>query len=151
SIQAELTNVGDTKARFGLRVDNPGGAETSNTEQVTIAPGETKTLKVTFGQSYEKQGYALDPAKVASLLFFADKPRSTVRLAIDNVKANAKEWAQVPEWIGQRPPVEGDWVQTLDENFDSGSLDESLWTPRLVWDGPAKGESQRYRQSNVRV
>jgi len=42
-------------------------------------------------------------------------------------------------------------VQTLDENFDGPKLDEKLWTPRLVWDGPAKGELQRYIVDNVYI
>ncbi len=43
--------------------------------------------------------------------------------------------AQLPEWLGKRPPVEGDWVKTFDENFD-GPDDRSvevehLWTQLL--------------------
>jgi hypothetical protein len=26
--------------------------------------------------------------------------------------------ASSPDWLGRRPPVEGEWVQTFDENFD---------------------------------
>lgn len=151
SVQAELTNLGKAPVRMGLRVDNPGRPENSNTELETIKPGETKVIKVTFGQSWGKPGYKLDPSKVTAVLVYAGKPNGTARVAVDNIKANRRPWAEVPEWIGTRPPVEGDWVQTLDENFDGPKLDEKLWTPRLVWDGPAKGELQRYIVDNVYI
>ena len=151
SVQAEVTNLADAPVRIGIRIDNPGAPKNSNTEQVTIPAGKTETVKVTFGQSWGKPGPALDPAKVISLLIFADKPKSAARIAVDNIKANAKAAAEVPEWIGQRPPVEGDWVQTLNENFDGSTLDTSKWTPRLVWDGPAHAETQRFLEKNVYV
>ena len=33
----------------------------------------------------------------------------------------------LPAWLGQKPPVEGDWVQTLDEHFPGDSLDYKRW------------------------
>ncbi len=151
SVQAEVTNTGENPARIGLRVDNPGGPKASNTELINLAPGESKTLKVTFGKSHGNAGYELNPAEVTSLLFMVEKPKGAVMIAVDEVKANRLAYATVPDWIGQRPPVEGDWVKTLDENFDSGSLDKDVWTPRLVWDGPAGAELQRYLEQNVIV
>src|SRR5690606_17810478 len=135
SVQADVTNTGSAPVRIGMRVDNPGAPDHSNTEIVSIPPGQTRTVKVTFGMSWGSQAYALDPAQVTSLLVFADKPKSAGSVAVGQVKANRKQYAQVPDWVGTRPPVEGDWVQTLNENFDSDSLDKTLWTPRLVWDG----------------
>lgn len=56
-----------------------------------------------------------------------------------------------PEWLGQRPPVDGDWVLTLNENFDGDSLNTELWTARFPWDGPQPGQLQRYAPQNVIV
>lgn len=33
----------------------------------------------------------------------------------------------LPDWLGRRPPAEGDWVKTLDESFEGGSLDYKRW------------------------
>ncbi len=35
--------------------------------------------------------------------------------------------AQIPEWLGKRPPVEGDWTLTFDENFDGKEIDMKKW------------------------
>ncbi len=42
----------------------------------------------------------------------------------------------VPDWLGKKPPVDGDWKQTLDENFDGPDIDLRTWNiygPN-VWD-----------------
>jgi beta-glucanase (GH16 family) len=33
----------------------------------------------------------------------------------------------LPEWLGTRPPVDGDWVKTFDENFTAPTLDLKTW------------------------
>lgn len=59
--------------------------------------------------------------------------------------------AQSPAWLGQRPPVEGDWVQTLDEDFSGTALDLKLWTPRQPYDVVVHNHIQRYAEENVVV
>lgn len=153
SIQMQVTNQSRDKARVSARVDNPGadGRNNCNTEAITIAPGQTRTLTVTFGKSWGKAGFDLDASNVVGVLVMIDQPSRAYTLAIDDIKANPRQSASVPDWIGQRPPVEGDWVQTLDEEFDGPTLDESRWRRRFVWDGPAEAETQRYIQENVYV
>jgi len=59
--------------------------------------------------------------------------------------------AQIPEWSGKRPPVDGDWVQTLNEDFNGTSLDATLWTRRQPYDIPIHNQLQRYLEENVIV
>ncbi|MGN6507283.1 MAG: family 16 glycosylhydrolase [Tepidisphaeraceae bacterium] len=153
AVQMDLTNTSSAPAHLAARVDNPGanGQSHCNSENLTLAPGETKTLTVTFGQSWGKKGFDLDPSDVTDILVMAEKPKGPVTVSIDNVRALAREAAAAPEWVGQKPPVAGEWVQTLNENFDEPSLDLKTWTPRLCWDGPLPAETQRYRESNVFV
>ncbi|OGV39070.1 MAG: hypothetical protein A2X48_18090 [Lentisphaerae bacterium GWF2_49_21] len=35
--------------------------------------------------------------------------------------------AVLPEWLGKRPPVEGDWTMTFDEEFDGKEIDMKKW------------------------
>lgn len=153
SIEVQVSNVGTGKARVMARVDNPGadGTKNCNTEAITLDAGQTQTLKVTFGKSWGNAGFALDPSNVVGVLVMVDQPKQQYRIAIDDVKANRRQWAELPAWIGTRPPVDGDWVPTLQEEFDSAALDETKWTPRLVWDGPNPAETQRYLEENVQV
>lgn len=35
--------------------------------------------------------------------------------------------ADPPEWLGKRPPVDGDWAVTFDDDFNGGSVDLNRW------------------------
>jgi beta-glucanase (GH16 family) len=37
------------------------------------------------------------------------------------------EIGQVPDWVGKRPPVDGDWTQTFDEEFNAPTIDLKKW------------------------
>jgi beta-glucanase (GH16 family) len=47
-------------------------------------------------------------------------------LLVESIRATAFP-AQLPEWLGKRPPVEGDWVQTFNEDFDGTAIDQTKW------------------------
>ncbi|MBK1858127.1 family 16 glycosylhydrolase [Cerasicoccus arenae] len=169
-LQIVLKNNGDHKVRIGVRTDNPGNWKESpwNTDMHHIGPGETKTIQTVFGQENGAPSYPLNPVNISGIQVFADNPSKAGSIQIMDLRGygtaeqrEAKEAlstpedrnvpAKLPSWIGKRPPVEGDWVMTLNENFDEKKLNLSLWTPRLCWDGPAKGETQRYLEENVTV
>ena len=48
------------------------------------------------------------------------------KLLIESITAAAPP-AVVPDWLGKRPPVEGEWVKTFDENFDGPTIDPTKW------------------------
>ncbi len=169
-VQIELTNTGPVKVRAALRVDNPGDwkLEPWNTEMSYVEPGETKVLKLVFGKDSGAPGFDLDPTQVTGIQLFLERPKQPTTLLIRDLKAFGSGSERVsntaltkpadrtvpatpPDWLGQRPPVPGDWVQTLDENFEGDSLNTKLWTPRFPWDGPQPGQLQRYAPENVTV
>ncbi len=47
-------------------------------------------------------------------------------LLVDSIKAVASS-EKTPSWLGQRPPVEGDWTLTFDEQFDGNSINLEKW------------------------
>lgn len=169
-VQVELTNKGPAKVRAALRVDNPGDwkLEPWNTQMSYVEPGETKVLQLIFGQDGGAPGFDLDPTRITGIQVFLERPKQPTTLLIRDLKAFGSGSERVsntaltkpadrnvpvtpPDWLGQRPPVPGDWVQTLNENFDGDTLDAKLWTPRFPWDGPQPGQLQRYVPENVTV
>ncbi|MEO0445010.1 MAG: glycoside hydrolase family 16 protein [Verrucomicrobiota bacterium] len=40
----------------------------------------------------------------------------------------SREDRGLPDWLGARPPVEGDWALTFDDEFEGRVLDASKWT-----------------------
>lgn len=170
AIDAVITNPGDRRVTAFLRVDNPGDWKTEpwNTENLIIEAGATKTLRLTFGQQNGAPAFPLNPKRISGVQLFIVRPKQDVTLVVSDLRAAGSPAAATdsaslttpadrdipvtpPAWLGQRPPVEGDWVKTLDENFDGDSLNEKLWTPRFPWDGPQPGQLQRYAPENVTV
>ncbi|MFZ4600216.1 MAG: hypothetical protein ACOYNN_16375, partial [Terrimicrobiaceae bacterium] len=47
--------------------------------------------------------------------------------AVTSIIADMPPQPDLPPWLGKKPPVEGDWVQTLDENFDGDTINLKLW------------------------
>lgn len=88
-IEAEITNVGNTTVNVSMRVDNAGdwSKNPSNTEAVAVKPGDTKSLRVTFGRSFGGgKGFDLDPAHIVRIVFFATNPGEEAAITVDNVK-----------------------------------------------------------------
>ncbi|MFA6959122.1 MAG: family 16 glycosylhydrolase [Opitutaceae bacterium] len=170
AIEVTLTNANEKKLTVLMRADNPGDwrKEPWNTERLLFNPGETKVIKLTFGQQNGAPGFPLNPARIIGIQLFLERPKADTVLLISNLKASGSPAdaanklsftkpedrdtpAVLPAWLGQRPPVEGNWVQTLNENFDGTQLNAKLWTPRFPWDGPQPGQMQRYAPENVTV
>ncbi len=63
-------------------------------------------------------------AKEFNVLF--DSTPGAKGLLITSIIADAAI-ADIPDWLGKRPPVEGDWVQTFTEEFDGPTLDYNKW------------------------
>jgi len=169
-IQLTVTNPNDRKVQVFLRVDNPGDWKTEpwNTENTPVNAGETKTVKLTFGQQNGAPAFPLNSKRISAIQMFLEKPKADTTLILSDLKASGSPAASAgggaltspadrnvavtpPEWLGKRPPVEGDWVQTLNENFDGDKLNDKLWTPRFPWNGPQPGQLQRYAPENVTV
>ena len=91
-VTVDVTNVGQTDATVGMRVDNVGDWTTSpfNTELVKLPPGMSKTITVAFGVSYHAAGFALDSAHVVRIKLFLVSPKPPTALAIKNLMAVPK-------------------------------------------------------------
>jgi beta-glucanase (GH16 family) len=58
--------------------------------------------------------------------------------------------ASPPAWLGTRPPVYGEWTQTLDQTFkNQKAIDEKIWSFELPWDGLLKGLTMYYTKKEV--
>ncbi|MBE3040827.1 MAG: glycoside hydrolase family 16 protein [Chloroflexi bacterium] len=45
----------------------------------------------------------------------------------ESIRAGVPPAPPMPEWLGKRPPVPGDWVQTFSEEFDGAAIDAAKW------------------------
>ena len=165
-----VRNAGTAAVRVACRLDGAQGDRAA--AEAELAPGERKQIAVPFaaaevwqgrtapavaekgpflGAAQESTSSGLLSDAVASVALSLPAPVAGARVELEGITASVSGPAQVPSWVGTRPPVDGDWVKTFNDDFDGTALDESKWVPRLPWVGPIPWEFQCYNQDNVRV
>jgi beta-glucanase (GH16 family) len=131
-VRLSLRNDGQSAITPRARLASNKGA-TDWVAGSALAPGATEEIVVPFASAevadLEKKGSGthFGSDAVSGVEIGADQADSERVLAIESVKAELQDQS-LPAWLGQRPPVEGDWVKTFDEEFDGTTLNESLWS-----------------------
>ena len=105
-VDARVANTGTEPMTLSLRVDNDGNWQDNpwSCEHIALSAGETGTVRVRFGTSWGKPGFALNPAKVIRLLLFIGKVKTEQSFRIESVVAGGSP--------GEKPPVKPDDVRT---------------------------------------
>jgi len=141
-LEADLTNPGTAPVTVTFGVTDLQGL--MNSEPVTLAPGQRATAKIVFGMSGGGTGDPIDSKKIKSVRFEVKNPKEEEMLWVLDVRAvgaagdrstaaylsspaDREKTVAPPSWLGQRPPVEGDWVRTLNETFSGTALNADLW------------------------
>lgn len=91
-VVVELANEGGTKVGVSARVENPGDWQQKpwNAETTWVNAGAGGTLTVTFGQTFGKPGFELDPAAVKLIKVFANSPSEEGSIVIRSVRGVPK-------------------------------------------------------------
>ena len=100
-----------------------------------IAPGAETEIIVPFAVAVSgadaknsppgtETTFESDKAKEISII--SDTTPGTKNLLITSIMADAAA-DDIPAWLGKKPPVDGDWTQTFDEEFDGPTLDFKKW------------------------
>ena len=134
-VDFNVKNEGPAPLRVVCRVDgrNCDGKDNCAFGEAALQPGERKRVSVPFasGKPWTKgekgSGSRLSSCDVVGFLVSIDKGSQDAKISIDSVKAGVKT-AELPSWLGKRPPVDGDWKLTFEDNFDGNSIDQSKWS-----------------------
>lgn len=158
-VRVTVRNTGKTTAKASVRVESKGGP--TDAVAVTLAPGAEKEVAVSFVPAVPWEGvkdstktnwngtpntgtkFTSDAAGPVSIQTGAADGEQS--LLVTSVKA-AVAVAEIPGWLGKRPPVEGDWVKTFDEEFDGREIDAKKWNiyAENYWD-----RSSHFSKDNV--
>ena len=130
-VTVQARNVGTVPVTLRARMESGEGA-TPWAESGALAPGAEQELTIPFAAAHLWDGskesggqYASD---VTTGIALQGASSGASRLEITSIKAFTPPPAAVPEWLGTRPPVSGEWTQTLAEEFDGTTLDLTRWT-----------------------
>lgn len=144
-VEAQLTNLDNVERKVVLRVDNDGDwrQEPWNTEVDSLAPGETKTIAVTFGRSYDAPGYKLDPAAVVNVLISTPAPEGGAKLRLRRLAPFGGATAPAPSAAPNPPATTAptvDYVPVWADEFDRpGRPDPTKWNFEL---GPKRRNNE---------
>jgi beta-glucanase (GH16 family) len=139
--RVKLKNEGHAPVLPSVQVISNGGATDVAKAAAPLAAGETAEIVASFIPAVPGRGAAVPKAGYYGNLpgtgtnFGSDavaavkitvKHSGEGRLRIESITAAAPP-AMLPEWLGKRPPVAGEWVKTFDEEFDRPTIDEKKW------------------------
>lgn len=122
-VEAVITNLGDKPLGVTVRVDNPGDWKTNpwNGENTTIPAGKTATATVTFGYSWGKPAFKLDPAKVTKVMVFTGKPKQEIKYRIETVRAAGKP-GDKPKGVTTKVEPKDGLVLTAQDKIDPARI-----------------------------
>lgn len=86
--------------------------------------GPSKPVTGTDAHGEAGTGTSFAGNKVDAIKIVA-RHRGEAALRVESIRTAIRP-ADTPAWLGQRPPVEGDWTMTFDEGF-SGAIDTNRW------------------------
>jgi beta-glucanase (GH16 family) len=136
-VRAKVRNDGPTPVTPTLHVDSNGGPIEA-TADAPLAPGaETELVASYMNPKIWKNtppaitadpdaGNKFTSNQVSDVLFSTASGDGERTLTVESIKADLPPYS-APDWLGKRPPVEGDWTQTFDEEFNGTAIDESKW------------------------
>lgn len=168
-VTVRLRNLGAAACAPRLRLESIDGTTKDCAPDAPIAPGAVSLVTIPFapdvpwraptdpaqsdatkGGHWDRMpgtGTAFRNHKVRSLTVLPGPGGGAQSIEILGIVAG-QEPAELPAWLGKRPPVEGEWVQTLVEDFDGDTLNHKLWSVYWFnwWD-----KRQHYSKDNTFV
>ncbi|MDA3875088.1 MAG: family 16 glycosylhydrolase, partial [Kiritimatiellae bacterium] len=150
-VQVTLRNRGTSAITPRVRVQSRGGSTDTVTAAEPIQPGEEATVTATFKASTPwvgvdnptkkhnggkpNTGTPFQSDRTNAIVISLQDPSEPARVDITSIVAAATP-VTLPEWVGTRPPVEGEWTLTFEDNFDGSSIDLNTWNiyTRNFWD-----------------
>lgn len=129
-VRVTVRNDGDAPVLPRARVGSNKGATDWTDQGTPLAPGAVGEIVVPFGSriwdpAVKDSGDQLASDVVGSVVVAA-RGEGERKLSILSIKA-AITPDEVPDWLGKRPPVEGDWKLTFEDNFDGSEIDQTKW------------------------
>jgi beta-glucanase (GH16 family) len=131
-VAVHARNSGPVPVTLRARMESAGGDSEWVAAPAPAAPGAEQEIVVSFAgtsiwNGEPKSGSQFNSDAVTAVAIQAGGTDAGREVLVDEIRAELSPPAPVPDWLGKRPPVDGKWVQTLDENFDGISIDPSRW------------------------
>jgi len=152
-IRAKVRNDGQSPITPTLHVDSQGGPIDAKAD-APLAPGAETELVASYinPQTWKNTPPSINPDpgtgnkftsnQVTGILIGAASDTTARTLTVESIKADLPT-PNTPDWLGKKPPVDGEWTQTFNDDFDGATLDmtkwnntnhDNYWDKRSHWD-----------------
>lgn len=152
-VRIRLKNTGAAAATPSARVESDAGPTDLAAAAAPIPPGGSGEIVVSFipaipwtgveGATKSQTGpgagsgtrFTSDAASAVTLELESGGQNGAASFKIESITAAAPP-DDLPGWLGKRPPVEGQWTRTFNEDFDGKAIDLSKWNIHTAnyWD-----------------
>ncbi len=150
-VRVQFRNTGATPVQPAVQIESRGNNAVSDVfkAEKPVAPGATGEIIASFIPATPWQGANLPEMLVADgpvrdfhehqggtefksnatsgVVISADAKSGAATLAVTGIVADMPPRQPLPVWIGKRPPVEGEWKLTFEDNFDGDKIDLHKW------------------------
>jgi len=132
AVTLHARNSGAVPVSLRACLESAGGDSEWVAAAAPAAPGAEQEVVIPFAgtstwNGEPKSGSQFNSDAVTGVAIQVVGADAGREMLVDSIRAASSPPAQVPDWLGKRPPVDGKWVQTLDENFDGTTVDPSRW------------------------
>lgn len=145
-VRVQVKNIGSAPVTPRVRLESKDGPTEEISAVAPIAPGATAEIVVPFAPSIPWEGPDDPDVSVPDIKKnFKGQPGTGTRFVshrvngvtvlggpsagqflVSSIRAE-NSTPELPDWLGQRPPVEGEWTKTFEDNFDGSSVDLTKW------------------------
>jgi beta-glucanase (GH16 family) len=142
-VRVKVKNTGTVPVTPKVRILSNAGPTDSISTPAPLQPGAEAVIAVPFQPAIPWQGIkdlvktSWDGQPGTGTKFISDAVSAvsistvpgdaTQSLLVTAIAAGVPDSPAMPDWLGKRPPVEGDWTMTFKEEFESPTLDEGKW------------------------
>ena len=139
-VRVRIASRGAAGVTPSVQVASNGGP-TDRVTAAALAVGTSVEIVVPFAPAVPFRGVAVTKpgyfgarkgtgtrftSDAASGITITARHNGEATVFVESITAAAPP-AKLPAWLGKRPPVQGDWVKTFDENFNGATIDLSKW------------------------
>jgi len=148
-VKVKLKNIGDTPVTPSVRLESDAGPSDVISTDGPLARGAETEIVIPFAARIPWKGVS-DPEQenpqankswgnqpgtgtsyrsnvTRGLTVLSDLTSGAKTIEVTSIKAELPPSPILPDWLGRKPPVEGDWTQTLDEDFAGNTIDLHRW------------------------
>lgn len=149
-VKVGLKNVGPAPLTPKVRVDGKSGPANVISAATPLLPNEQTEIIVPFAalvpwqaakeegqfKSLPGTGNHFHSGWVTGVTILSDQTDGAKSLLVTSIVAETPPPPPLPDWLGKRPPVQGEWSKTFSEEFDAPTVDLKRWNIHTAnyWD-----------------